>query len=419
MVVSTPASLSGGGGLRAFRSIMTYAKVFKTHLFLPYGCVRYFGSPGGNMVFSELKRLVAEGVHVAGYSKLNHFVHDFDRLARVRLFANIMPAVVPKATVSFKFIREIRPEATVSLHEVNDCLYVASTLSEVFGCKSLALLQLPPVYGSRERVKRIYDAYMLWWRTLLDGEVKRVMALIRSRFFDTLFNRQSVRLLKRFSKIVAVSKSIPIEMGSEWIERVIALDPGVSVDEEDMKLFNLLKGHVEKGDYVVFGGRPDAAKGLIEALVAFKHLLRQSPNLKFVCTGNISEVVLFRLRKFCRRLGIEDKVTFTGFIARGERFKTVAESRLMLYPSHVDAFPYAVLESLYLGTPVVAYRIPAIEAYYEGLSGVKLVEEGDVEALTVEAINTLKGRCETESPQIKSWESILDEELQLIEGLIA
>jgi len=419
MVVSIPASLSGGGGLRAFRSIMAYTKMFNTHLFLPYTFTRYFETPGSSIIFSELKKLVAEGVHVAGYSKLNDFVQDFDRLIKVRLFANIMPAVAPKVAVSFKFIREVNPEAVVSLHEVNDCLYVASTLSEVLGCRSLALLQLPPVYGSKERAKKIYDAYMLWWRTLLDYEVKRTMALLRRKFFDTLFNRQSMRLLKRFTKIVAVSKSIPIEMGSEWIERVVSLDPGVSVNEEDMKLFTLLRGHVEKGDYVVFGGRPDAGKGLIEALVAFKHVLRQRPNLKFVCTGNISEVVLFRIRKFCRRLGIEDKVTFTGFIARDERLKTVAKARLMLYPSHIDAFPYAVLESLHLGTPVVAYRIPAIEAYYDGLSGVKLVEEGDVEALTVEAINTLNGRCETESPQINSWESILDEELQLVEGLIA
>jgi glycosyltransferase involved in cell wall biosynthesis len=417
MVVSAPVSLSGGG-LRAFRSIIAYAKAFNTHLFLPYSCVRYFKPSGSNIVFSELKRLVAEGVHVAGYSKLNGFVHDFDRLAGVRLFKKIMPAVAPKTAMSFKFIREVRPEAVVSLHETNDCLYIASMLSEASGCRSLALLQLPPVYGSRERVKRIYDAYMLWWRTLLDDDLKKIMALLRSKFFDALCNSQSMRLLKRFSKIAAVSKSIPIEMGSEWVERVVALDPGVSVDEEDMRLFALLRGHVEKEDYVVFGSRPDAKKGLIEALVAFKHVLRQSPSLKFVCTGDVSEVVLSRIRRFCRRLGIEDKVIFTGFIPRGERLKIVAESRLMLYPSHVDSFSYAVLESLYLGTPVVAYRIPALEAYYDGLSGVKLVEEGNVEALTVEAINTLEGKCEIEVPRIKSWKSILDEELQLVEGLL-
>jgi len=49
----------------------------------------------------------------------------------------------------------------------------------------------------------------------------------------------------------------------------------------------------------------------------------------------------------------------------------------MLYPSHFDAFPYAVCESLHVGTPVVAYKIPALEIYYGKTEGVRLVDEGD------------------------------------------
>jgi len=48
----------------------------------------------------------------------------------------------------------------------------------------------------------------------------------------------------------------------------------------------------------------------------------------------------------------------------------VNESRSMLYPSHFDAFPYAVCESLHVGTPVVAYKIPALEIYYGKTEGV-------------------------------------------------
>jgi glycosyltransferase involved in cell wall biosynthesis len=110
------------------------------------------------------------------------------------------------------------------------------------------------------------------------------------------------------------------------------------------------------------------------------------------------------IKRACKKLDIEDKVVITGFVPREKRFEIVAKARLMLYPSHVDAFPYAVLESLHLGTPVVGYRIPALEIYYSKCPGVELVEEGDVEALTVKAIEVLE-KCvkAVEPPKIKSW----------------
>jgi glycosyltransferase involved in cell wall biosynthesis len=76
-----------------------------------------------------------------------------------------------------------------------------------------------------------------------------------------------------------------------------------------------------------------------------------------------------RIAKACKKLGIENKVVFTGFVPREKRFEIVAKARLMLYPSHVDSFSYAVLESLHLGTPVWATEYQALEIYYSKCSG--------------------------------------------------
>jgi len=113
-------------------------------------------------------------------------------------------------------------------------------------------------------------------------------------------------------------------------------------------------------------------------------------------------------------LGIEDKVVFTGFVPREERLRIVREAKLMLYPSHVDAYPYAVVESL-LGTPIVAYDIPAIDIYFRDLEGVRVVRELDVEAMTDEAIDVLTGgRVEVEPPRLRPWDEIIEEEVGLI-----
>jgi glycosyltransferase involved in cell wall biosynthesis len=112
---------------------------------------------------------------------------------------------------------------------------------------------------------------------------------------------------------------------------------------------------------------------------------------------------------------MENKVIFTGFVPREKRFEIVAKAKLMLYPSHVDAFPYAVLESLYLGTPVVAYKIPAIEIYYSRSPGVELVEEWDLEALAIKTMDLLERKVEViELPKIKSWKEVMSEEVEII-----
>ncbi|MEM4813812.1 MAG: glycosyltransferase family 4 protein, partial [Ignisphaera sp.] len=146
---------------------------------------------------------------------------------------------------------------------------------------------------------------------------------------------------------------------------------------------------------------------------------RRISDIKLIFTGSINDAVLRKIMHLCKKLGIEDKVLFTGFISRDKRFEIVAKAKLMLYPSHIDAFPYAVLESLYLGTPVVGYDIPALRFYYSGNPGVKLVREWDLEALATEAINILEKGIETiELPKIPSWRDIMNKEVALIRKVI-
>ena len=44
------------------------------------------------------------------------------------------------------------------------------------------------------------------------------------------------------------------------------------------------------------------------------------------------------IKKIIRKLGIENKVMLTGFVFRKEILEIVARAKLMLYPSHKDAY---------------------------------------------------------------------------------
>jgi len=195
------------------------------------------------------------------------------------------------------------------------------------------------------------------------------------------------------------------------------MDPGVSFDEEDLKEIQAIRSRVkEKKGYLVFGGRPVPEKGIVEALLAFKKIAEKLPDRKLLFTGKIHSSVAERIRRAAKKIGVDEKIAFTGFLPREERLRAVREAAAVLYPSHVDAYPYAVAESLLLGTPVIAYSIPAIEIYFGKLSGVRTVEELDTDALAGEALEVLSSsRVEVEHPRLRPWEEIMDEEVSLIE----
>ena len=69
---------------------------------------------------------------------------------------------------------------------------------------------------------------------------------------------------------------------------------------------------------------------------------------------------------------------YLGFVSQDKLIDVVSKAKVLVYPSHFDSFSLVILESLALGTPVIAYKIPGVRSVYEGLSAVKLVKEGDL-----------------------------------------
>ena len=158
-----------------------------------------------------------------------------------------------------------------------------------------------------------------------------------------------------------------------------------------------------------------ADKGLVEALIVFKHIAEHNLSLKLVVTrGDIGCKLRHRKRGFLKRLKIEDRALLLGFLPRDRRLRLIAEDKLMLYPSHIDAFPYAVLEPFALETPIVAYNIPALRLYYNGVDGVELVEEGNIAEPMVRAVEMLKRRdsVEPQLPRLPTWDEIMEKELE-------
>ena len=100
------------------------------------------------------------------------------------------------------------------------------------------------------------------------------------------------------------------------------------------------------------------------------------------------------------------------------------------YSMNGFSFSLVVLESLALGTIVVAYNIPAIREVYGGISAVYTVQEGDIKSMAEETIKVLRMseneyRDKHENPKTKSflklhssWESVAKTEIEEIKNFV-
>ena len=86
-------------------------------------------------------------------------------------------------------------------------------------------------------------------------------------------------------------------------------------------------------------------------------------------------------RRLAQELGLEDRCTFTGVLEHPEVLRRVEASLVAVIPSRSEAFGYAAVEALALGTPVIASRTGGLlEIVRDEVDGF-LVPVGDVEAL--------------------------------------
>ena len=290
LVVSIPSYMSGGC-IRAIRSLKGYAKHFNVYLFLPWGI--WYDRTLCLELSNTLEKLSREGVKLGGFCKRSSF-----RLQRpIRL----------EVPVHYECKIESNDyNIVVVLHEIWNAVVTGRVLSEYFETPSVVLLQLPPFYNQK-RHERIINALTLYRDLTKENNKFTTLKEFKDRInYEVGSNVTKFRyekILRRYDLVVGVSRAVAVDMGGEWVDRMYCLDPGVSLDDEDLEVIRGVRARVrEKQDYIVFGGRPVAEKGLAEALIAFKFISRYFPNLKLVFTGRIPPEMYSHIKRVLRDL---------------------------------------------------------------------------------------------------------------------
>jgi phosphatidyl-myo-inositol dimannoside synthase len=112
----------------------------------------------------------------------------------------------------------------------------------------------------------------------------------------------------------------------------------------------------------------ERAKGFDEVMEVLSDLSRKIPNIAYLIAGDGTD--RNRLESKAKKLGIEDRVVFTGFIPEDKKADYYRMADVFVMPSRWEGFGIVFLEALACGIPVIASSVDGSrEAVRDGALG--------------------------------------------------
>lgn len=135
----------------------------------------------------------------------------------------------------------------------------------------------------------------------------------------------------------------------------------------------------EPGKNILFIGRLAAVKGATLLLDAFAQVLESHPDAHLTLVGDGPDRA--DLEAKAERLGLAERVTFTGYLGQEDVAAALNSSDLLVLPSFAEGVPVVLMEAMASRIPVIASRVAGVQELVEdGVNG-DVLPPGDITAL--------------------------------------
>jgi glycosyltransferase involved in cell wall biosynthesis len=254
--------------------------------------------------------------------------------------------------------------------------------------------------------------------------VARSMGSDLNRIGDFISARCTRTVLREADAVVTVSSALrrkAISMGAnpETVRTIVNgcdLDAFVPKDQRDARG---VLGIDPAAEVVLYIGRMDRKKGLLELVEASADVHRSRPELQVVMLGGNGpdeELVNSAVRK-------RDASSYIRTVPECAPDKVatwIAAADLVILPSYMEGCPNVILEALACGRPVVATNVGGIPEILNTSCG-RLVRARDAAALADAMIQVLNLTWDPEwirAHASRGWSAVAAEHLELFERLL-
>ena len=121
---------------------------------------------------------------------------------------------------------------------------------------------------------------------------------------------------------------------------------------------------------IVSVGRLYARKGLFTLIESMPAVVHKFPNAKFIISGKGQSNEMNKLINHAQSLGVKDNIIFTGYFPDKKLPKLYQAANVFAFSTFYEHHPFAVLEALATGLPVVTTNVGGIpETITDGKDG--------------------------------------------------
>jgi glycosyltransferase involved in cell wall biosynthesis len=216
---------------------------------------------------------------------------------------------------------------------------------------------------------------------------KSLVVHLHAGGFDTFYQDSSpiMRMLIRFAltkahrAIVLGSSLVHTFHGVIPPERVRVIPNGT----EDPFLAGRDRRRNGHGRTIIFLSTLMKEKGALDLLESLPRVAERVPDLQAVFAGEwFRQSVKDFATEAVRRMRLESRVKFLGPVVPPFKYELLNTADVFVLPSYSEGQPFAILEAMAAGLPIVSTRVGCIpDTVVDGVNGF-LLEPGDVNALT-------------------------------------
>jgi len=218
---------------------------------------------------------------------------------------------------------------------------------------------------------------------------------LMKKYIKSVLHRISIiivranRLKKQFSGLVSEDKLrvvyLPIDISEFSNTTVNKKDPdGVT------KI--LYMGHISK------------AKGALDLLEAIPILIKDARNIEFSFVGDIMKAernivhinnphdIEEKINSIIKENELSQYVKFFGILKGREKIRMLQKSDIFVFPSYSEGFPFAVLEAMAAGLPIVSTPVGALPEVFEDRINVLFTEIGNPQKIADNIATLIKDK---------------------------
>ncbi|KON31306.1 hypothetical protein AC477_04250 [miscellaneous Crenarchaeota group-1 archaeon SG8-32-1] len=215
--------------------------------------------------------------------------------------------------------------------------------------------------------------------------------------FNFMLRSYEKRMMKRSDALIAVSKYTVNELTELYginEKKIHVIYNGVDVEKfkprSNRAELRREFGLEEDKKIILFVGRLYHRKGLEILLHSIPSVLKQVSNVKFVISGKGFKQKEASLRNLVKELGIEEHVTFLGYVPDEKLPHLYSTSDIFVLPAIYENFPFAILEAQSTGLPVIATNVGGIPEFLIDNENGFVISPGDSAQLIQRILDLLQ-----------------------------